>query len=137
MMGWQWIKGVPRMRKLCELPHTPLTILQPNGAQVAITLKDVVDPEKKFRVYTCLSGDFTYHMSQCCKVGFKYAAKLSACNLPPRVAWMDTQYQLYPKLIHGTVAITHSPKKLEDTSQAIWYKLLPSLKVSRHMTKEF
>jgi hypothetical protein len=43
-MGWRWIKGVPRMRKLCKLPHVPLTKLHPNGAQVAIILKDVNDP---------------------------------------------------------------------------------------------
>ncbi len=76
-------------------------------------------------------------MSQCRKVGFEYAAKLPAHNLPPRDAWMGMQYQLYPKLIHGTVAITHPQKKLEDTIQAIWYKLLLSLKVNRHITKEF
>ena len=46
MMGWQWIKAVPLMRKLCKLLHTPLMIPQPNGARVAITLKDVSDPEK-------------------------------------------------------------------------------------------
>jgi hypothetical protein len=34
------------MRKLCKLTHTPLTKPQPNGAWVAITLKDVSDPEK-------------------------------------------------------------------------------------------
>jgi hypothetical protein len=50
---------------------------------------------------------------------------------------MGTRYQLYPKLIHGAVAITHSPKKLEETFQSIWFKLLPLLKVNWHITKEF
>jgi hypothetical protein len=50
---------------------------------------------------------------------------------------MGTRYQLYLKLIYGAVAITHSPKKLEETFQSIWYKLLPSLKVNWHITKEF
>jgi hypothetical protein len=31
MLGWQWVNGVPQLRKLCELPATPLTIHQPYG----------------------------------------------------------------------------------------------------------
>jgi hypothetical protein len=104
---------------------------------VAIRLKDVNDPEKKLGVYTCPNNDFTFHIAQCCMVGLEYAAKLSAHNLPPRDAWMGTRYQLYPKLIHGAVAITHLRKKQEETFQSIWYKLLPLLKVNWHITKEF
>ncbi len=64
MLGWQWVNGVPRLRKLCELPITPFTIPQPD-TQVAIRLKDVNDPEKKLGVYTCPSGNFTFHVGQC------------------------------------------------------------------------
>ncbi len=50
---------------------------------------------------------------------------------------MRTRYQLYPKLIYGVVAITHDPDKLEESFQLVWYHLLPSLRVNRHITKEF
>jgi hypothetical protein len=50
---------------------------------------------------------------------------------------MGTRYQLYPKLIYGAVAITHNPDKLETAFQLVWYSLLPSLRVDRHITKEF
>jgi hypothetical protein len=80
------------MRELCKLPHRPLMIPQANGTRVAFTLKDISDPEKKLGVYTCPSGDFTHHVSQCCKVGFEYASKLSTHNLPLRDAWMGTEY---------------------------------------------
>jgi hypothetical protein len=50
---------------------------------------------------------------------------------------MGTRYQLYPKLIYGAVVLTHDPDKLEAAFQAIWYNLLPSLRVNRHITKEF
>ncbi len=63
MLGWRWVNGVPRLRKLCELPQTPLTILQPDGTQVAIRLKDVNDLEKKLGVYTCPSNDFAFTTS--------------------------------------------------------------------------
>jgi hypothetical protein len=50
---------------------------------------------------------------------------------------MGTRYQLFPKLIYGAAAVTHSPQKLEEVSQSIWYKLLPSLCVNRNITKEY
>ncbi len=52
---------------------------------------------------------------------------------------MGTHYQLFPKLIYGAAAVTHSLQKLEEAFQSIWYKLLPSLCVcvSRNITKEY
>jgi hypothetical protein len=50
---------------------------------------------------------------------------------------MGTQYQLYPKLIYGAVAITDDTDKLETAFQSVWYSLLPSMRVNRHITKEF
>ena len=31
----------------------------------------------------------------------------------------------------------HDPDKLEDAFQTVWYNLLPTLRVNRHITKEF
>ena len=50
---------------------------------------------------------------------------------------MGTRYQLYPKLIYGAVALTQDPDKLKVAFQLVWYSLLPSLKVNRHIFKEF
>ncbi len=50
---------------------------------------------------------------------------------------MGTRYQLFPKLIHGPAAVTHSPQKLKDMFHSIWYKLLPSHCVNRNITKEY
>ncbi len=50
---------------------------------------------------------------------------------------MGTLYQLFPKHIYGAAAVTHSPQKLEESFQSIWYKLLPYLCVNRNMTKAY
>ena len=137
MLGWRWVNGMPQLRKLCELPQTPLVIPQPDVTPVAIKLKEVGNPEKKLGIFTCPNSDFGYQVDNCRNIGFEYSAKLATCNLPPRDPWMGTQYQLYPKLIYGAVVITNLPKKLEEIFQSIWYKLLPSLKVNRHITDKF
>ncbi len=70
-------------------------------------------------------------------MGSEYAEMLGSWRLPARDAWMGTVYQLFPKLIYGAAAVTHSPQKLEKVFQSIWYKLLPSCCVSRNITKEY
>ena len=103
----------------------------------AISLHPVDKPEKKLGVYVCPNGDFTYHVDQLWQTGLEYASRLQSWNLPPRDSWMGTHYQLYPKLIYGAMALTHDPDKLEAAFQAIWYNLLPLLRVNPHITKEF
>jgi hypothetical protein len=52
---------------------------------------------------------------------------------------MGTRYHLFPKLIYGAAAVqllTHH-KKMEDTFESIWYKLIPSLCVNRNIMKEY
>jgi hypothetical protein len=64
--------------------------------------------------------------------------RLDTQRLPTMDAWMDTRYQLFPKLIYGAAAVTHSPQKLEDAFESTcWYKLLPSLHVNRNIMKEY
>ncbi len=65
MIGWRWIKEMTQMRKLYTLPYRPLTIPQPNEPWVAITPIHVSNLEENLGVYTCPSGNFTYHVSQC------------------------------------------------------------------------
>jgi hypothetical protein len=137
MLGWIWKKGKARLKTLCELPQNPLYIPQPDGTRVPIHIKAISDPEKKLGVYTCPMGNFSYHVAQLLTTGSEYAERLGSLRLPARDAWMGTCYQLFPKLIYGAAAVTHSKQKLEDVFQSIWYKVLPSLCVNRNITKEY
>jgi hypothetical protein len=131
MLGWVWKKGKARLKTLYELPQDPLYIPQPSGTRVPIHLKAINDPEKKLGVYTCPTGDFSYHVAHILTTGSEYADRLGSRRLLARNAWMGMRYQLFPKLIYGAAAVTHSPQKLEDVFEYIWYKLLPSLRVNR------
>jgi hypothetical protein len=88
-------------------------------------------------VYTCPTGNFSYHVAKNLTTGSEYAERLGSRRLPARDAWMGMRYQLFPKLIYGAAAVTHSPQKLEDAFKSIWYKLLPSLRVNRNITEEY
>jgi hypothetical protein len=137
MLGWIWKKGKARLKTLYKLPQTPLYEPQPDGTQVPIEIKTVSDPEKKLGVYTCPMGNFPHHVGQLLTTGSEYAKRLDAQKLPARDARKGTCNQLFPKLIYGSAAVTHSPQKLEEASQSIWYKLLPSLSVNSNITKKY
>jgi hypothetical protein len=130
MLGWIWKKCKAHLKTLYELPQNPLYIPQPDETRVQIHLKAISDPEKKLGVYTCPPGNFSYHAAQLLTMGFEYAERFGSRRLPARDAWMGTCNQLFPKLIYGAAPATHSPQKLEDVFQSIWYKLLPSLCVN-------
>jgi hypothetical protein len=137
MHGWIWKMGKARLKTLCELPQSPLYIPQSDRTQVPIWLKTISDPEKKLGVHTCPMGDFSYHVAQLLTTGLEYVERLGAWRLPARDAWIGACYQLFPKLIYGAAAVTHSPQKLWEAFQSIWYKLLPSLHVNRNITKKY
>jgi hypothetical protein len=69
-------------------------------------------------------GNFSYHVAHILTMGSDYVERLGTQRL---LARMGMRYQRFPKLIYGAAAVTHSPQKLEDAFESIWYKLLPSL----------
>jgi hypothetical protein len=120
MLGWVLKKGKACLKTLYELPQDPLYIPQQDGARVPICLKAISDPEKKLGVYTCPTGNFSYHVAHILTTGSEYAERLGTQRLPARDAWMGTRYQLIPKLVYGAAAVTHLPQKLEDAFKSIW-----------------
>ena len=69
MLSWIWKKGKACLKTLYELPQDSLYIPQQDGTRVLICLKAISDPEKKLGVYTCLMGDFSYHVAHILTTG--------------------------------------------------------------------
>jgi hypothetical protein len=78
MLGWVWKKGKACLKTLYELPQDPLYIPQQDSTRVPIHLKAISDPEKKLRVYTCPTGDFSYHVAHILTTGSEYAEGLGS-----------------------------------------------------------
>jgi hypothetical protein len=69
MLSWVWKKGKACLKTLYELPQDSLYIPQQDGTRVPICLKAISDSEKKLGVYTCLMGDFSYHVAHILTTG--------------------------------------------------------------------
>jgi hypothetical protein len=106
MLGWVWKKGKERLKTLYEMPQDSLYIPQQDGTRVPMCLKAISDPENKLGVYTCPTGDFSYHVAHILTTGSEYVERLGSRRLPARDAWMGMRYQLFPKLIYGAAAMS-------------------------------
>jgi hypothetical protein len=137
MLAWRWVRGKPTLKKVSQLPDTPLRIPQPDGSEVTIPLKEVTASEKKLGVWTCPAGDFGVHVEQMRSKGVAWAEKLAAGKCPPRDAWLGLRHQLWRQMSYGLIAVSHPPDKLEEAFQSVWYKCLPSLRVNRNIAKEW
>ena len=62
MLAHSWKNGKPQLKRLAQLPTTKVTILQPDGIRVPITLKDVNNANKKLGVYCSPTRNFTTHV---------------------------------------------------------------------------
>jgi hypothetical protein len=86
MLSWIWKNGKARLKTLYELPQNSLYIPQPDRTRVPIHLKAISNPEKKLGMYTCLMGNFSYHVAQLLTAGSEYAERLGSRRLPARDA---------------------------------------------------
>jgi hypothetical protein len=139
MVGWKWKKSKAHLKTLYQLPWTPLYIPWLHGTWVPIQSKTVSDSEKKLGVLHAQWAIFliTLHI-------FWPQDQNMQKNLVHGHSWPEMHgwvlaisYQLFPKLVYGAAAVTHSPQKLEKAFQSMWYTLLPSLCVNRNITKEY
>lgn len=137
MLAWNWHKGVPTLRSLRSLPKYRLMIPQKDGSQAQIPLRDVNDSEKTLGVYSCPSGDFSYHIERKMDDGKKWIARLRSHRCPPADGWMGFRYALMPKLTYGFAAITPDLDTLEKSFQDLYYDVLSPLRVNQNITKYF
>ena len=69
-------EGQGSLKTLYELPQDTLYISQQDGTRVPIRLKAISDPEKKLGVYTCQTGNFSYHVAHILTTGSEYTERL-------------------------------------------------------------
>jgi hypothetical protein len=137
MIAWKFENGTPRMKKLRQLPATPVRIPQPDGSEVEIELKELTNPSETLGIHCTPSGDGSKHLAELLGKGLKWVDQLRTGYLKPRSVWLSFTMQLQPKIFYGLVALMVTPKKLEITLHKIYYQCLPFLGVNRHITRDW
>ena len=137
MMAWKWVKGMPILRSLSQLPKYEMTIPQKSGTPVKIPLRCVTDAQKTLGVWSCPSGDFGFHLNKKMEEGNLWVERLRRNRCPAADAWMGFRYSLLPKLTYGFSAITIDPSTLEASFQKLYREVLSPLRVNKNITRFF
>lgn len=148
IQSYKFVKGVPRMKRVNELPEpshhvtvdgkvhpSHITIPQPDGSSVPIPTFEVDAPSKMLGYWFSPAGDGKKHVGSLRKKGLDWVDNQATKPLPPCDAWLSFHMQLIPGMSWGLLAVTMSPQKLEDAIMSVYFKILPSLRVNRHITK--
>ena len=128
-MAWHWQKGVPTLRSLRQLPKYELMIPQKDGSRALVRLHDVNDPQKTLGVFSCLSGDFGFHIETKMEKGKKWVLRLHRNTCPLADGWMGLQYALLPSITYGFAAICPDLDMLEAEFQSLYQNVLSPLRV--------
>ena len=120
MMGWKWVKGIPQLRTLHQLPKYKMAIPQKSGAPAVIPLRDVSDAEETLGVWSCPSGYFGFHIEKKMETGHLWVERLRRNKCPSVDGWLGFRYSLIPKVTYGFAAIAVDPDVLESSFQKLY-----------------
>jgi hypothetical protein len=135
MMSWKWVRGVPQLRSLQQLPKYELYIPQKVGAPATVSLRDVSDAAETLGVWSCPAGDFGFPVSKKMDEGHLWVERLRRNRCPAADGWLGFQYSLIPKVTYGFAAITVDPNILEKSFQKLYREVLSPLKVNKNITR--
>ena len=137
MLSYVWRNGKPYLKTLAQLPKTMITIPQPDGTRVEISMKDPESAKRKLGVMCAPSGNFSDQVESMVKSGLHHASCLRAHHVPPREARMSVNQALMPKILYGIVAVNHPPALLEKAFHKIYHEVLPNIGVNRKITRAY
>jgi hypothetical protein len=135
MMAWRWVKGVPQLRPLSQLPNYKLYIPQKSGTPAAIPLRCVTDAEETLGVWSCPAGDFGVHVAKRMEAGHLWVERLRHNRCPAADGWLGFRYSLMPKMTYGFAAITIDHAELEAKFQALYRDVLSPLRVNKNIMR--
>ncbi len=111
MMSWKFPNGCPRLKKIHELPPTPLVIPQPGGTPVPIRLKEVSESTETLGAYSNPAGNYTAQLYEMVVKGNKWLDRLHSRYL-----------KLRPGMFYANVSILAPPKKIDDAIHKIYFR---------------
>ena len=114
-----------------------LTVPQPDGGRALIPTIEVTESSKELGFFFNPAGDETLHQMEMKGKGLPWVDNIRTCPLPTRDTWLSFFLTLMPGMTWGLVEVNMALAKLAKMMQALYFKILPSLGVNHHITKEW
>jgi hypothetical protein len=143
LIAWRFVRGVPKQRRLNDLPKFQLYIPQHDGPDVPIKLIDVRVAKKTLGVWTCPDSSpkpksakdrASLQLKSMVDKGNLWRKRVDGSKLSNRDRWFSFFTQTKPSMSYGLVPLMDPPEVVTDSFQALYFMTLPALGVNRYIT---
>jgi hypothetical protein len=98
-------------------------------------MRDDTHCEETLGIFSCLAGEFGYHIDCKMEAGKLWVERLRRNRCPPADGWMGFRYALIPKLTYGFASITPDLDMLEASFQHLYWNVLSPLRLNMNIRK--
>jgi hypothetical protein len=137
LLQYKFEKGEASLTSKRQLLDKHLTIPQPNGSEVEITLKDPTEPSEVLGVLVSPTGDGEPMLQHMVDKGYKWSRRVLNSKLQAKDAWFSFRTQAIMSVKYGLVPLMASWSSIEHTVSKWYYHCLPALGVNRSIGHEW
>ena len=137
LLQYRFDKGEASLTPRRHLLDNHLTIPQPDGSEVEITLKDPTEPSEVLGVLVSPNGDGEPMLQHMINKGFKWSRRVLNSKLQAKDAWFSFRTQAIMSVRYGLVPLMASRSLIEHTVSKWYYHCLPALGVNRTIGHEW
>ena len=137
LLHYKFDKGEASLTSRRHLLNNHLTIPQPDGSEVEITLKDPGEASEVLGVLVSPNGDGEPMLQHMVTKGYRWSRRVLKSKLHAKDAWFSFRTQAIMSVRYGIVPLMASRSSIDYTVSKWYYHCLPALGVNRTIGHEW
>jgi hypothetical protein len=137
LLQYKFDKGEASLTSRHHLLNNHLTIPQPDGSEVEITLKDPGEASEVLGVLVSPNGDGEPMLQHMVTKGYKWSRRVLTSKLHAKDAWFSFRTQAIMSVRYGLIPLMASRSSIDYTISKWYYHCLPALGVNRTIGHEW
>ena len=137
LLHYSFDKGVATLTSKAKLHQYSLSIPQPNGDRIHITLKDPTEASNVLGVLVSPTSDGDPMLEHMLAKGYKWSNRVRDSKLSPNDAWFSFKTQAIMSVRYGLIPLMASRDLIETRLSRWYYHCLPLLGVNRSIGQEW
>ncbi len=135
LLSYKFNKGIATLKSLNELPRYTLHIPQPEGKDIAIELKDNHTATQVLGVWSSPGSTDSQHLQYMVDKGQEWIRRIQKSTLDTQEVWQSFLTQAIPSVRYGLLTLMSHRQEIDDLFHSWYYQCLPSLGITRSITK--
>ena len=135
LLSYKFHKGTATLKSLHELPRYTLHIPQQEGDDVEIELKDNHTATQVLGIWSSPKSTDAQQLKYMIHKGHNWIRRIQKSTLDTQEIWQSFLTQAIPSVRYGLLTLMSYRQEIDDHFQSWYYQCLPSLGITRSITK--